>query len=59
MNNKISMWDNGSRTRTSNNEQIVSLEDPNFLKKRYGRLEPGCLENTAQEATILLRINFR
>ena len=59
MNSKISVWDNGLRTRKSNNEQIVSLEDPNFLKKRYGRLEPGRLENTMQEATILIRISFR
>ena len=45
-NSKISVWDNGLRTRTSNNEQMVSPEDPIFLGKRYIRLEPGCLENT-------------
>ena len=60
-NSKISMWVNESRTRTrtSNNEQMVSPEDPNFLEKHCGILEPSCLENTMQEATILLRISFR
>ena len=32
-NSKISMGVNGSRTRTNNNEQMVSLEEPNFLGK--------------------------
>ena len=58
-NSKINMLANGSRARTSNNEQLVSPEDPNFLGKRCGRLELGCLENTVQEAIILLRISFR
>ena len=35
-NSKISVWVNGSRIRTSNNEQMVSLEDPNFLGKCCG-----------------------
>ena len=47
------------RTRTSNDEQRLSPEDPNFLEKRCGRLEPGRLENTVQEGTILLRISLK
>ena len=58
-NSKISVWDNGTRTRTSNDEQRLSPEDPNFLGKRCGGLEPGRLENTVQEDTILLKISFR
>ena len=27
------MWVNGSRTRTNNNEQMVSPDEPNFLRK--------------------------
>ena len=59
LNSKISVWDNRSRTMTSNNKQMVSPEDPNFLRKCCGRMEPGHLENTVQEAIILLRISFR
>ena len=59
LNSKISMWVNGSRRRTSNNEQMVFPEDPNFLEKHCGRLEPDRLKNTMQEATILLRISFK
>ena len=59
LNNKISMWVNGSRTRTNKDEQVVFPEVPNFLGKHCGRLEPGRLENTMQEATILLRISFK
>ena len=55
----ISVWDNWLRTRKSNNKQMVSPEDPNFLGKCCERLEPGRLENTVQEATILIRISFR
>ena len=58
-NSKISVWDNGIGTRTSNDEQRLSPEDPNFLEKRCGRLEPGRLENTVQEGTILLRISLK
>ena len=58
-NSKISMWNNGTRTRTSNNEQRLSLEDPNFLRQHYGRFKLGRLENIVQEGTILLRISFR
>lgn len=58
-NSKISVWDNGIRTRTSNDEQRLPFEDPNFLGKCYGRLKPGYLESTMQEGTILLRISFR
>jgi len=53
------MWVNGPRTRTNNNEQVVSLEESNFLGGRCGRLEPGRLKNTMLEATILLRISFK
>jgi len=53
------VWGNVMRTRTSNDEQRLSLEDPNFLGKHCGGLEPGCLENTVQEGTIILRISFR
>ena len=53
------MWDNGIRTKTSNDEQRLSPEDPNILGKRCGRLKPGRLENTVQEGTILLRISFK
>lgn len=56
---KISMWVNGSRTRTKNNKQVVSPEEPNILRRHYGMLELGRLKNTMQEATILLRISFR
>ena len=47
-NNKISVWGNGmrTRTRTSNDEQRLSSEDPNFLGKRCAGLEPSRLENT-------------
>ena len=58
-NSKISMWVNGSRTRTDSNEQMVSPEEPNFLSKYCGRLVPSHLENTIREATILLRISFK
>ena len=57
LNNKISVRDNG--TKTSNDEQRLSPDDLNFLGERYGGLEPGCLENTMKEGTILLRIRFR
>ena len=57
LNSKISVWDNG--TRTSNDEHRLSTKDPNFLRKRCGRLAPSCLENTMQEGTILLRISFK
>ena len=53
------MWDNRLRIRTSNNEQMVSPEDPNFSGKRCVKLEPDCLENTVQEAIILIRISFK
>ena len=56
-NSKISVWDNG--TRTSNDKQRLSPEDPNFLKEHCRGLEPRCLKNTVKEGTILLRINFR
>ena len=59
LNSKISLWSKGTRTMTSNDEQRLSPNDPNFLRKRCGGLEPGCLENTVQEGTILLRISFR
>ena len=53
------MWDNRLRIRTSNNEQMVSPEDPNFSGKRCVKLEPDCLKNTVQEAIILIRISFK
>ena len=58
-NSKISVWGNGMSTRTSNGERRLSPKDPNFLGKRCGGLEPGHLENTVLEGTILLRISFR
>jgi len=58
-NSKISVWSNGTRTKTSNDEQMLSPEDSNFIRKRCGGLEPNRLENIAQEGTILLRISFR
>ena len=58
-NSKISMWVNGSRTRTNSNKQVVSPEEPNFLRKCCGRLEPDHLDNTTRKATILLRISFK
>ena len=48
LNSKVSMWGNGKRIRTSNDEQKLSPKDPNFPGKRCGGLEPGCLENTVQ-----------
>ena len=47
------------RTRTGNDEQRLSPEDPNFLGKHYGGLDLGRLENTMQEGTIFLRIRFK
>jgi len=58
-NSKISVWGNGTSTRTSNDERRLSPKDPNFLGKRCGGLEPGHLENTVLEGTILIRISFR
>ena len=49
-------WD---EDRDKYDEQRLSLEDPNFLRKRCGGLKPGRLENTVQEGTILLRISFK
>ena len=57
-NSKISLWSNGTRSRATNDEQRLSPEDPNFLGKCCGGLEPGRLENTTQEGTILPRISF-
>ena len=56
---KISVGNNGTRTRIGNDEQKLSPEDPNFLRKHCGGLEPCHLENTMQEGTIFLRISFR
>ena len=52
------MWVDRPRTRTNDDKQVVSLEEPNFLGKRYRGSEPGRLENNVQEATILLRMSF-
>ena len=48
LNNKINLYNKGTRTRTNNDEQRLSPEDPNFLKKHCGGLEPDHLENTVQ-----------
>ena len=56
---RVGVLGRGTRIRTSNDEQKLSPKDPNFPGKRCGGLEPGCLENTMQEATILIRISFR
>ena len=53
LNSKVSEWGNGKRIRTSNDEQRLSPEDPNFLKKHCGGLEPDRLKNTAQEDMYL------
>ena len=52
-NSKISMWVNGPRTNTNNNEQVMSPEEANFLGRRCGRMGPSHPENTVQKATIL------
>ena len=36
LNNKINLYNKGMRTRTNNDEQRLSPEDPNFLGKRCG-----------------------
>ena len=50
---RVGVLGRGTRIRTSNDKQRLSPEDPNFLKKRYGGLEPDRLKNTAQEDMYL------
>ena len=52
-------WVSGPRARDDNNKQVMFLEEPNFLRKRSGGLEPDHPVNTRQKATILGRISFK
>jgi len=52
-------WVSGPRIRNDNNEQVMFLEEPNFLEKRSGGLEPNHPANTGQKATMLRRISFK
>jgi len=53
------MWVEGLRTRADNSEQVMSLEEPNFLGRRHESLELDHPVNTMQEATMLWKISFR
>ena len=52
-------WVSRPRTRDDNNEQVMFLEEPNFLRKWSGGLQPAHPANTRQKATMLGRISFR